>query len=85
MHIVVKSPDLEENLTIEVKRVYNRGSINDYGLNSNEFNYFQFDCHDRPHDYKEEFKEEEWFRGYLIGKRKDGKNPIIECVIQVKK
>ena len=83
MKIVVKSEHIDD-VTIEVKRVYTRGCVNDYGLESKKYNYFQFDTSDRPSDFKEEYREEQWFRGYLIGKKKDGKNPIIECRIQVK-
>ena len=85
MHIVANIEGRDEHLTIEVKREYNRGSVNDYGLNSKEFTYFQYDCHDRPNDYIKEFRERQWFRGYLLGKKKDGQVPIFECYIQVKK
>ncbi len=85
MKIVVRPHNEDdEQLTIEVKRVYTRGCVNDYGLKSKEYNYFQFDGSDRPSDFKDEYREDVWFRGYLIGKKKDGKNPIIECEIQVK-
>jgi len=83
MYIIAKI-DNEELLTIKVKRVNSRGSVNDYALTSKDYKYFQFDTHDRPHDYIEEFRERQWFRGYLIGKKKDGKTPIVECEIQVK-
>jgi len=84
MYIVVKSQDLEETLNIEVKRVYTRGCVNDYGLDSKDYKFFQFDCHDRPNDYRLEYRGDVWFRGYLIGKKKDGITPVIECSIQVK-
>lgn len=84
MNIVVKSDDLEETLTIEVKRVYSRGCVNDYGLESKDYKFFQFDCSDRPNDYKPEFRGDIWFSGYLIGKKKDGVKPLIMCSIQVK-
>lgn len=84
MHIVVQSYDLEQDLTIEVKRVYSRGCVNDYGLKDKTYMYFQYDCHDRPNEYKDEYKEVQWFRGYLIGKKVNGNNPVTECRIQVK-
>jgi len=85
MEILVKSSDLEEQLTIEVKRVYTRGCVNDYGLASKDYKYFQFDCHDRPYDYKVEYISDIWFRGYLIGRKKKGtKTQIIECSIKIK-
>ena len=84
MNLVVKSSDLEETLTIEVKRVYSRGCNNAYGLESKDYKFFQFDCHDRPNDYLFKYRGDIWFRGYLIGKKKDGITPIIECSIQVK-
>lgn len=83
MNIIAKLPDTDELLTIEVKRVYS-GGINDYGLNDKRFTYFQFDCHDRPTQYKLEYREDIWFRGYLIGKKKGDKKEIIECSIRVK-
>ena len=83
MHIVVESEHIE-TVNIEVKRVYTRGCINDYGLKSKEYNYFQFDSSDRPSDFREEYQEEQWFRGYLIGKKVDGHNIVVDCRIQVK-
>lgn len=83
MHIIAKIPYEDEELTLEVNRVY-IGSVNNYRLTDKRFKFFQFDCWDRPTDYMPEHRENKWFKGYLIGVTKRGKREIVECSIKVK-
>ena len=75
--------DSGEEIKLEIKRIYTYSAINNYSFNHEKWRYFQFDCYNKPGDFKEEYVEEEYFRGYLIGKRVNKKSVIEECQIKI--
>jgi hypothetical protein len=79
--LIIPSYDDEESFELEIHKHVN--GINDYKFKHKRWVAFQYDDHDRPSDFKEEYVKEHSFRGYLIGKRIKGVNDIWEVRIKV--